>query len=81
MRETITISLPPALKKKLADATKREHTNQSDIVREALRQYFAREEFQRLRKLLLPEAEQQGIFTDEDVFKKVSRRSFSILTS
>lgn len=72
MRETITISLPPALNKKLADATKREHTNRSDIVREALRQYFAREEFQRLRKLLLPEAERRGIFTDEDVFKRVS---------
>ena len=59
MRETITISLPPALKKKLADATKREHTNRSDIVREALRQYFTREEFQRLRKLILPEADRR----------------------
>ncbi|OGQ50789.1 MAG: CopG family transcriptional regulator [Deltaproteobacteria bacterium RIFCSPLOWO2_02_FULL_53_8] len=72
MRETITISLPSELKKKLTAVVKQEHTNRSDIVREALRQYFAREEFQRLRRRMLPQAERSGIFTDEDVFKKVS---------
>ena len=59
MRETITISLPAELKKKLAEATRSEHTNRSDIVREALRQYFAREEFQKLRKILQPEADRR----------------------
>lgn len=72
MRQTITISLPLALKKRLTEAVKQEHTNRSDIVREALRQYFAREEFQRLRRIMLPQAERRGVFTDEDVFKKVS---------
>ncbi|MBI5559931.1 MAG: ribbon-helix-helix protein, CopG family [Deltaproteobacteria bacterium] len=72
MRETITISLPSELKKKLAEATRSEHTNRSDIVREALRQYFAREEFRRLRRIMVPEAERRGIFTDEDVFRKIS---------
>jgi len=72
MRETITISLPAELKKKLAEATRSEHTNRSDIVREALRQYFAREEFRRLRRIMMPEAGRRGIFTDEDVFRKIS---------
>lgn len=72
MRQTITISLPSALKKKLTEVVRQEHTNRSDIVREALRQYFTREEFQRLRGIMLPQAGRRGVFTDEDVFKKVS---------
>jgi len=72
MRETITVSLPKWVKQRLDQATKREHTNRSDIVREALRQYFARQEFLRLRGLMVPEGERRGLFTDEDVFRKVS---------
>ncbi|MBI5235891.1 MAG: ribbon-helix-helix protein, CopG family [Deltaproteobacteria bacterium] len=72
MRQTMTISLPPALKKKLTEAVRQGHTNRSDIVREALRQYFVREEFQRLRGIMAPKAGRIGVFTDEDVFKKVS---------
>lgn len=72
MRETITISLPGSIKKMLDKITKKEHLNRSEIVREALRQYFARQEFRRLRGLMIPEAEQRGIYVDEDVFRKVS---------
>lgn len=72
MREAITISLPAWMRERLDKAIEREHFNRSDIVREALRQYFARQEFQRLRRELVPEAERRGIFTDEDVFRKTS---------
>ncbi len=72
MRESITISLPKWIKEKLDQATKREHLNRSHIVREALRQYFARQEFQRLRRELVPEGERRGIYTDQDVFRKIS---------
>jgi CopG family transcriptional regulator/antitoxin EndoAI len=72
MRETVTISLPAWLKKRLDQATKREHVNRSDIVREALRQYFALQDFRRIREKTIPEAEARGIFTDEDVFREVS---------
>lgn len=72
MREAITISLPTWIKERLDKATEREHLNRGDIVREALRQYFTRQEFQRLRRELIPEAERRGIFTDEDVFRKIS---------
>ncbi len=72
MRETITISIPKSIKQKLDRITKEEHLNRSDIVREALRQYFTRQEFRRLRQLMIPEAERRGFYTDEDVFNKVS---------
>ncbi len=72
MRETITVSLPKILKKKLDRQVKQEHINRSDIVREALRDYFTLQEFRRLRAKMIPLAEKQGIYTDEDVFRKVS---------
>lgn len=72
MRETITISIPKSIKQKLDRIVKEEHLNRSDVVREALRQYFTRQEFRRLRQLMIPEAENRGFYTDEDVFHKVS---------
>lgn len=72
MRETITVSLPKWIKQRLDQATKKEHMNRSDIVREALRQYFARQEFRRLRGIMVPEGERRGFFIDEDIFREVS---------
>lgn len=72
MRETITISLPKSIKQKLDRVTKNQHLNRSDVIREALRQYFARVEFRRLRGLLVPEGERRGLYTDEDIFRKIS---------
>lgn len=72
MRETITISLPTWLRRRLDKLTRDENLNRSDVVREALRQYFARREFQRLRAALVPEAEKRGLYTDEDIFREIS---------
>ena len=72
MRETITISIPKSIKQKLDRIVKKEHLNRSDVVREALRQYFTSQEFRRLRQLMIPEAESRDFYTDEDVFNKVS---------
>ena len=69
MRQAITISLPEQVKKELDSIVAEEHLNRSDVVREALRRYFANREFQRLRGLMTAEAEKRGIFTDEDVFE------------
>lgn len=71
-RKMITISLPSSIKQKLDWLSRREHLNRSDVIREALRQYFAREEFRRLRGLMIPEAEHRGLYTDEDIFREVS---------
>lgn len=72
MRESVTVSLPPWLKEKLDQAVQKEHANRSDIVREALRQYFDEQEFKRLRAEMIPAAQARGIFTEDDVFREVS---------
>lgn len=72
MRETITISLPKSIKKRLDKIVRTEHINRSDIVREALREYFAVREFRRLRSIMVPIAEKKGIYIDEDVFRQIS---------
>lgn len=72
MRETLTISLPFSLRKQLDQAVKEDQLNRSDVIREALRRYFAIREFRRLRGILVPLAEKRGLFTDEDIFRHVS---------
>jgi metal-responsive CopG/Arc/MetJ family transcriptional regulator len=72
MRESVTISLTTWLKERLDQTVKRGQMNRSDVVREALRDYFAREDLQRIRRNMIPIAETKGIFTDEDVFREVS---------
>ena len=72
MRETITISLPKDMRKALDRVTKERGVSRSDVVREALRRTLFLEEFQALRERLIPLAQKQGIYTDEDVFKLVS---------
>jgi CopG family transcriptional regulator/antitoxin EndoAI len=72
MRESVTISIPTDLKKRLDRSAKRGHVNRSDIVREALRQYFALQDFKAIRGKAVAEAEARGIFTDEDVFREIS---------
>lgn len=72
MRKTLTISLPEGVSRKLDRATRRAHSTRSDVVREALSQYFIREEISRLRARALPYAKKRRIYSDEDVFKRVS---------
>ncbi|MCD6311111.1 MAG: ribbon-helix-helix protein, CopG family [Elusimicrobia bacterium] len=72
MRESVCISLPNAIKKNLDRLSKREHLDRSSVVQQALREFLAKEEFRSLRRLMVPKAQSRGIYTDEDVFKKVS---------
>lgn len=72
MREAVTISLSKELKERLDKLVDIEKTNRSDIVREALKRYFAVNEFQKIRMQMIPRAEAQGISDEEDVYKIVS---------
>ena len=72
MRDTITISLPGELKKRLDGLVRSNQMNRSDVVREALRQYIHKEEFRQLRRAMIPHAESRGVYTDDDVFGRVS---------
>ena len=72
MRESVSISLPTWLKETLDRAVKKDQMNRSDIVREALREYFTRKDLERIRQNMVPLAEARGVFTDEDVFRILS---------
>lgn len=72
MRESISISLPKEIKAELDRVTAEEGITRSDLVREALRTYLFGRRLRELRCELMPYAEAQGIFTDEDVFREIS---------
>jgi predicted transcriptional regulator len=46
--------------------------NRSEIAREALRRHLSRQQFESLRRRMMPFAEARGYLTDEDVFREVS---------
>lgn len=69
---TITVRLPQATRRRLDAFRKREQRHQSEIIRDALKQYFVKEEFRCLRAKLVPHAQARGLFRDEDVFDRVS---------
>ena len=72
MRKAVTVSLPEPLTEELDLVSKEAGTSRSEIVREALKRYFALREYRTLRAELIAEAEAKGIVTDEDVFDRVS---------
>ena len=72
MQSSITVSIPTQIKKKLDSVSKKENMRKGEIIRDALKQYFAQKEFQELRQMVIPKAQKQGFFTDEDVFKVIS---------
>lgn len=72
MRSTMTISLPPNLKRELSRSAKGLGVSESEFVRRAVQQQIWAEAFDKSRRLLVPKARAKGIFTDEDVFGIVS---------
>jgi predicted transcriptional regulator len=53
-------------------ASKRSRKNRSEIAREALRRQLRLEQFEEIRKRIMPFAEARGFLTDEDIFSKIS---------
>lgn len=72
MRTTTTISLPPTLQKDVAKAAKRNNVSVSEFVRRAIQDKLWEDAFDESRRMLMPQAQAIGIYTDEDVFKQVS---------
>lgn len=69
---TLTLRLDKDLDALLARASRRSGKNRSEIAREALRRQLRSEQFEQLRKRVMPFAEARGFLTDEDVFSQVS---------
>ena len=72
MRATVTISLPPALRREMGRAAKGQGVTESEFVRRAVQQQIWADAFDKSRRILLPRARARRIYTDEDVFKAVS---------
>lgn len=72
MRSTMTISLPAETRAELDRVSKAEGISRSDIVRESVRDYLFIRQFRSLRKHMVARASRHGIFTDQDVFDRVS---------
>jgi predicted transcriptional regulator len=68
----LTVRLTPELGRQLEKVAKEEKIPVSDIVRESLSRYVAVLRFRELQKRAVKRARAQGIYTDEDVFKRVS---------
>lgn len=72
VQNPITISLPDDLKKALDEAVQEAGRSPSDLMCEALRDYLFIRKFRSLREHMTSKAQAQGIYTDEDVFDRVS---------
>ena len=72
MRQTISISLPEDVKAELDEAVETDRVSRSDMIRRALHDYLFERKLRLLRSRFLPQAQAQGIHTDEDVFERIS---------
>jgi len=69
---SLTIRLDKDLDALLSKASQRSGKNRSVIAREALRRQLRLEQFEVIRKRVMPFAEARGYLTDEDVFSQIS---------
>ncbi|HEX8430496.1 MAG TPA: ribbon-helix-helix domain-containing protein [Longimicrobium sp.] len=72
MRHSISVSIPEELAGEIDRFTRAEGISDSDLVRNALREYLFVRRSRALRLELMPYAEAVGVYTDEDVFRSVS---------
>ncbi len=71
MRATVTVSLPEKLKRELDREAEREGVNRSDIVRRSLADYLFLRRFDKLTSELQAQARAMGIYTEEDLAKRL----------
>jgi metal-responsive CopG/Arc/MetJ family transcriptional regulator len=72
MRQAVTVSLPEKLAEELDTLARREKMSRSDLIRESVRNYLFVRKFRALRSRLMVKAQAQGIYTDQDIFDRVS---------
>jgi predicted DNA-binding protein len=72
MSTRITVRIDDELARSLEYVSRRSGRTRSDIVREVLRRHLAVVTLESIRETLVPLAEAQGWYTDEDIFRDVS---------
>jgi len=68
----LSIRLDEDLDRLLTKAAEQSGKNRSEVAREALRRQLRFNQFEALRRKIMPFAEARGYLTDEDVFREVS---------
>ena len=72
MAKTITVALPPDVKRSLDELSKKEGLSPEEVVGRAVKQHLFLRQFRTLRARMAAKAKNQGIETDQDVFDRVS---------
>jgi hypothetical protein len=72
MSDTITLTLSIETKLALDNVTRQEGISVGDLVSEAIKEYLFLRQFRLLREKMIPKAQAQGIYTDQDIFDLVS---------
>jgi hypothetical protein len=72
MRATLTVSLPPALRKTVSRSARDQGLSESEFVRRAVQRQLWADAFDETRRNLVPKARAKRIYTDDDVFKIIS---------
>ncbi|NKQ35340.1 MAG: hypothetical protein HF973_06950 [Chloroflexi bacterium] len=72
MSEAITLTLPDDIRLAVNREASKEGVAPDDLVSEALRQFFFQRQFRLLRERMVSQAREQGIYTDQDIFDRVS---------
>ena len=69
-KSVITIRLDKALQRQLDRVCRQSGKNRSEVIRDSLRRHLALQQFEQLRRQVMPFAEARGLLTDEDVFNE-----------
>ena len=72
MGRTIRITLSGEVGAELDRVARRDGTSQSEVLRKALQDYLFIRRFRALRARMMAKAQARGVYTDEDVFGRVS---------
>ena len=72
MLQPITVAIPDDVKKALDELSQKEGVSTDVLVGRAIKQHVFLQQFRSLRERLTAKAKEQDIFTDQDVFDRVS---------
>jgi metal-responsive CopG/Arc/MetJ family transcriptional regulator len=72
MQDTITITLPKEIRLALDNVRRKEGISLNELISEAVKEYLFFRRLRLLRERMIVKAQAQGIYTDQDVFDRVS---------
>jgi metal-responsive CopG/Arc/MetJ family transcriptional regulator len=70
--DAVTVTLPPEVKAALDEATREEGVSPDEMIGRAVKHYLFLRRLRSLRERMVPHAQAQGIYTDQDVFDRAS---------